>query len=117
MRFGPHFAGLTCFSCGSPHDSAVLQTICTRCRLPLRVDYRLARGALDLRKVRARAPSLWRYEEVLPLRALDAVTLGEGFTPPQSFHVIRQSDGSPWFSLNRAAPISIPTLNASTLLF
>ena len=80
MRFGPHFAGLTCFSCGSPHDSAVLQTICTRCRLPLRVDYRLARGALDLRKVRARAPSLWRYEEVLPLRALDAVTLGEGFT-------------------------------------
>src|SRR5438309_5753384 len=81
MRFGPHFAGLTCFSCGSPHDSAVLQTICTRCRLPLRVDYRLARGALDLRKVRARAPSLWRYEEVLPLRALDAVTLGEGFTP------------------------------------
>ncbi len=81
MRFGPNFAGLTCFSCGAPHDAAVLQTVCTRCGLPLRVDYRLAPGALALEAVRSRAPSLWRYEEVLPIRAADAVTLGEGFTP------------------------------------
>jgi threonine synthase len=81
MRFGPNFAGLTCFSCGTPHDAAVLQTVCTRCGLPLRVDYRLAPGALALEPLRARAPSLWRYEEVLPVRATDAVTLGEGFTP------------------------------------
>jgi threonine synthase len=81
MRFGPSFAGLTCFSCGAPHDAAVLQTVCTRCGLPLRVDYRLRRGMLDLAAVRARAPSLWRYEEVLPVRASDAVTLSEGFTP------------------------------------
>jgi len=81
MRFGPNFAGLNCFSCGAPHDPAVLQTVCTRCGLPLRVDYRLRPGAVDLAAVRARAPSLWRYEEVLPIRASDAVTLSEGFTP------------------------------------
>src|SRR5205823_3077726 len=81
MRFGSTFAGLTCFSCGTPHDAGVLQTVCTRCGLPLRVDYRLRPGALDLTAVRGRAPSLWRYEEVLPIRASDAVTLTEGFTP------------------------------------
>ena len=74
MRFGRTFAGLTCFSCGTPHDPAVLQTVCTRCGLPLRVDYRLGRDALALETVRSRAPSLWRYEEVLPIRAADAVT-------------------------------------------
>ncbi len=81
MRFGPNFAGLTCFSCGTPHDPAVLQTVCTRCGLPLRVDYKLRAGALPVETVRSRPPSLWRYEEVLPVRAADAVTLGEGFTP------------------------------------
>jgi threonine synthase len=81
MRFGPNFAGLTCFSCGAPHDPAVLQTVCTRCGLPLRVDYKLRAGALPVETVRSRPPSLWRYEEVLPVRAADAVTLGEGFTP------------------------------------
>src|SRR3954471_21259353 len=81
MRFGRAFAGLTCFSCGTPHDPAVLQTVCTRCGLPLRVDYRLGPGALALETVRSRPPSLWRYEEALPIPAADAVTLGEGFTP------------------------------------
>src|SRR5437660_5173096 len=81
MQFGPNFAGLTCFSCGTPHDAAVLQTVCGRCGLPLRVVYRLGPRALALQTVRSRAPSLWRYEEVLPIRAADAVTLGEGFTP------------------------------------
>jgi len=81
MRFGPAFAGLSCFSCGTPHDPAALQTVCTRCGLPLRADYRLARGAMTLDAVRRRAPTLWRYEEVLPVGAQGAVTLGEGFTP------------------------------------
>src|SRR5436305_12045262 len=81
MRFGSTFAGLTCFSCGTPHDAGVLQPVCPRCGLPLRVDYRLRPGALDLTAVRGRAQSLWRYEEVLPIRASDAVTLTEGFTP------------------------------------
>jgi threonine synthase len=81
MRFGPAFAGLTCFSCGTPHDATKLQTVCTRCGLPLRVDYRLRRGALEPKALAGRAPSLWRYEDVLPIAAADAVTLTEGFTP------------------------------------
>ncbi len=81
MRFSANFAGLTCFSCSAPHDPNTLQTVCTRCGLPLRVDYRLAPGALALDAVRERKPSLWRYEEVLPIPAAEAVTLSEGFTP------------------------------------
>jgi len=81
MRFSRTFLGLSCFSCGTAHDAASLQTVCTRCGLPLRADYRLALGAMDLATVRARPPSLWRYEEVLPIPHVDAVTLSEGFTP------------------------------------
>src|SRR5436309_5587205 len=81
MRFSHTFLGLSCFSCGTAHDAALLQTVCTRCGLPLRADYRLALGAMDLATVRARPPSLWRYEEVLPIPHVDAVTLSEGFTP------------------------------------
>jgi threonine synthase len=75
MRFTPSFAGLTCFSCGTAHDANRLQTICTKCGLPLRVDYRLSPFEPSDR------PSLWRYEAVLPLPAGQAVTLTEGWTP------------------------------------
>ncbi|HYZ89876.1 MAG TPA: threonine synthase [Myxococcales bacterium] len=81
MRFAQTFAGLTCFSCGAPHDAEVLQTVCTRCGLPLRVDYRFSPGTMTLASVRSRPPSLWRYAEVLPIPPTDAVTLTEGFTP------------------------------------
>jgi threonine synthase len=66
---------LTCFSCGTAHDPAVLQTVCARCGMPLRVDY-------ELRDFRPSGPrTLWRYAEVLPIEASRAVTLAEGFTP------------------------------------
>ena len=67
--------GLSCFACGAAHDHRVLQTVCTKCGMPLRVDY-------DLRPFRPAGPfSLWRYEAVLPIALRDAVTLVEGFTP------------------------------------
>lgn len=40
--------------------------------------------------------------------------LGEGLTPPQSFHVLRGKDGSPWFELNRENPLSTPTWSTLT---
>ena len=49
--------------------------MCTKCGLPLRVDYRLKTFEPTVR------PSLWRYDAVLPVRADDAVTLSEGWTP------------------------------------
>ena len=71
----PALQGLSCFACGAAHDPLALQTVCTRCGMPLRVDYRL-------RSFTPAGPiSLWRYQAVLPLGIAEAVTLSEGFTP------------------------------------
>ena len=71
----PLLRGLTCFACGAPHDPRILQTVCTRCGMPLRVDYHLHPFQPS------GPPTLWRYAAVLPIAAEDAVTLHEGFTP------------------------------------
>ena len=71
----PNLTGLTCFACAAPHDPQILQTVCTRCGMPLRVNY-------DLRPFKPSGPpSLWRYAAVLPIEPEFAVTLHEGFTP------------------------------------
>lgn len=77
----PAFTGLSCFACGKPHDPLVRPGVCEACGMPLRVDYDLSRVHVALSDLGGRAPTLWRYQEVLPLRPQDAVTLGEGFTP------------------------------------
>lgn len=40
--------------------------------------------------------------------------LGEGLTPPQSFHVLLAADGSPWFLLDRATALNVPTWGTLT---
>jgi threonine synthase len=71
----PLVKGLSCFACGTAHDHRVLQTVCTKCGMPLRVDY-------VLRSFRpAGPPTLWRYAPVLPIDPSSAVSLAEGFTP------------------------------------
>src|SRR5439155_1582893 len=59
--------GLSCFACNRLHDLARLQTVCVGCGMPLRVDYDLTTSTLPLASLRGRAPTLWRYQEVLPL--------------------------------------------------
>src|ERR1700694_1229267 len=81
MNWNPSFAGLTCFSCNAPHDREVLQTVCTKCGMPLRADFQLQRGALRREALAVRPRSLWRYAEALPVPAAEAVTLAEGPTP------------------------------------
>jgi threonine synthase len=49
--------------------------------MPLRVDYDLASIRWKRSDVIGRAPTLWRYREVLPLLEGDETTLAEGFTP------------------------------------
>jgi threonine synthase len=67
--------GLSCFACGTGHDARRLQTVCSRCGKPLRVEY-------ELEPFRPGGPpTLWRYAPALPVDAAHAVTLGEGFTP------------------------------------
>jgi threonine synthase len=75
MDLNPNLKGLTCFACGAPHDPRVLQTVCTRCGMPLRVDYH-PRSFTP-----SGPPTLWRYAAVLPLAPQHAVSLAEGFTP------------------------------------
>ncbi len=49
--------------------------------MPLRVDYDLSSVRVSLRELADRSPTLWRYREVLPIAAADAVSLAEGYTP------------------------------------
>ena len=76
----PRWVGLTCFACERPHPIDRFAAVCDACGLPLRVDYDLenppARGVLA-----ERGSTLWRYREVLPVRAGFEVSLSEGFTP------------------------------------
>ena len=65
----PRLKGLACFACGAPHDHRLLQTVCTKCGMPLRVDYALERFAFE------GPPTLWRYAAVLPIDPAGAVTL------------------------------------------
>jgi len=81
VRLSRHLSGVRCFTCGLAHDPWTLLTVCTRCGLPLRVDYDLSSIRLTLADVATRPPTLWRYRELLPLEAGDETTLAEGFTP------------------------------------
>ncbi len=81
IRLSRHLAGIRCFACGLAHDPLTLLTVCTRCGLPLRVDYDLASIRFTLADVASRSPTLWRYREVLPLEEGDETSLVEGLTP------------------------------------
>jgi threonine synthase len=77
----PAFVALRCFACETLHDHLAPQTVCRACGLPLRVDYDHARAPLPPAALAGRPASLWRYQEVLPIRPAHAVTLVEGWTP------------------------------------
>src|SRR5258708_1242765 len=71
---------LECSECEKKYDAGVEQHLCT-CGRPLLVRYDLKRAAatLTLENLAKRAPTLWRYRQLLPPG--DPVTLGEGMTP------------------------------------
>lgn len=75
---------LYCSACGKTYEPNRLYNLCAACGKPLLVAYDLekAAGSLTKESLNRRVPSLWRYEEVLPLEnAENRVTLGEGMTP------------------------------------
>ena len=80
-RLSKYLRGVHCFACETSHDPRTLLGVCQRCGMPLRVDYDL--GAIRLKRsdLASRAPTLWRYRELLPLEEGDETSLGEGFTP------------------------------------
>jgi threonine synthase len=74
-------------ACNEVLSHSFLQNLCSRCGSPLlaRYDLSLAAQTLTLEALRARARTMWRYEEVLP--DASPVTLGEGMTP--LIHAVR----------------------------
>src|SRR5437773_4104383 len=74
-------AYLECTKCGDHLDAAYPQTVCPKDGGVLYVRYNLATLKKSFKSVSllGRAPTIWRYAEVLP--EADPVTLGEGFTP------------------------------------
>ncbi len=72
---------LECTRCGERIGAENPQTICPKDGGSLYVRYDLAslRGKFPREALLGRAPTMWRYAEVLP--DAEPVTLGEGFTP------------------------------------
>ena len=75
---------LECAKCGTEHEANRLQQLCTKCAKPLLVRYDLKKASSGLKRdtLGSRAPTLWRYREVLPVvRDQNILSLGEGWTP------------------------------------
>jgi threonine synthase len=85
LPFNPRLTSLACFACGAVYDAHVPQGVCTRCGMPLRVDYVLdstiAPPVAATAPARTAVSSLWRYADVLPVTDDAIVTLSEGWTP------------------------------------
>jgi len=74
---------IVCPRCDNRFPLSYVLNLCT-CGSPLLVSYDLKKAAAALGKadLQRRAPSLWRYRELLPLQDdANLVTLGEGCTP------------------------------------
>ncbi|MGH6682821.1 MAG: threonine synthase, partial [Pseudolabrys sp.] len=74
---------LECAMTGERHEADRIHNL-SRAGKPLLVRYDLAgvAKALSKEKLAARAPDLWRYRELLPVRdAANIVSLGEAITP------------------------------------
>jgi len=74
---------LECAKCGARQAADRVQNLC-HCGAPLFARYDLERAARDMRPghLALREPSMWRYQEVLPVAdPAHRISLGEGFTP------------------------------------
>ena len=89
---------LECGNCGASYAADQLLNLCTACGKPLLARYDLDKAAQTLTKaaLQQRAPSLWRYEEVLPVQNDWAqLHLGEGWTPLHHARRLGESIGCP----------------------
>ena len=79
-----YLSHLECALCSTTYDAAQTWNLCPQCGKPLlaRYDLEAAKGKLARDEIRARAPNLWRYSELLPIQDPQyRLCLGEGFTP------------------------------------
>lgn len=81
MSFLSH---LECALCGQRLEPDRLWNLCPTCKKPLLARYDLEQviRSVDRERIARRAPDLWRYRELLPVRdPRHALSMGEGFTP------------------------------------
>jgi threonine synthase len=74
---------LECPRCGSVHDKNALAQLC-HCGSPLLARYDLDEAQKHIKPavLKDRAPTLWRYHELLPVQDAEHITsFGEGMTP------------------------------------
>jgi threonine synthase len=100
--------GLRCARCDRPHAARELHGLCA-CGGPLLVDYDLegVQRAVDRAAIAARAPTMWRYRELLPVEdAASVVSLGEGLTPLLPLPRLGRAIGLPdlWVKDDGASP-------------
>jgi threonine synthase len=78
----PYVDGLRCRECGRAYPAEALH-VCEWCFGPLEVvyDYQAIRKVVSRSRIAAGPNSIWRYADLLPVRAEGAVSLGAGFTP------------------------------------
>jgi threonine synthase len=78
----PYVDGLRCRECGRTYPAEALH-VCEWCFGPLEVvyDYEAIKGVVSRSRIAAGPHSIWRYADLLPVRAEGAVSLGAGFTP------------------------------------
>jgi threonine synthase len=79
-----HVKHLECSSCRREYPARQIHNTCTDCGKPLLVRYDLERISKFMTKqvLFGRAPTMWRYREVLPVRREEnMISLGEGWTP------------------------------------
>ena len=75
---------LECSKCGKTFDPDKVQTVCDRCGKPLlaRYDLDAVGKIIDRGSFRGHESSMWRYRELLPVKAeKNIISLGEGYTP------------------------------------
>ncbi len=75
---------LECSECGQLFEADAVQTFCAKCQAPLFARYSLdaARASFTRESLSARPRGLWRWGELLPVRAAAfRLTLGEADTP------------------------------------
>jgi threonine synthase len=75
---------LFCSNCHKEYEAGKLHNLCAECSKPLMVAYDLEAVGRTLTResLAGREPTLWRYEEILPVAdKANKVSLGEGFTP------------------------------------
>lgn len=74
--------GLKCRECGQRYEIAPTH-VCSFCFGPLEIEYDYERIAREISRetIEARAKSMWRYRELLPLEKAPTVGLQVGYTP------------------------------------